>query len=184
VTEAFPAAASSRRLRYCPLSSGISYRLSAQTAQEVCPFNRKFADEADEPGYAARGPGELPSGVEALPGERTVEAGGNVSAETHPETSAPSLIELMRMTRAEWDAFSRGSAIRRAGYEGFKRNVAVAMGNWPTGLEGQPPEEAVAVLSLILVVTFAAERRWSGPAAPVPAMEERFDLVAHRRPRR
>jgi epoxyqueuosine reductase len=34
------------------------------------------------------------------------------------------------MTPAEWDAFSRGSAIRRAGYAGLKRNVAVALGNW------------------------------------------------------
>ena len=107
--------------------------------QEVCPFNRRFAVESMEPGYAARGPGERPTGVEALPGE-------DVSAETHPGTEAPSLVELMRMTREEWDVFSRGSAIRRAGYSGFKRNVAVAMGNWLAGIEGEPPEEAVVVL--------------------------------------
>jgi epoxyqueuosine reductase len=46
----------------------------------------------------------------------------------------------------EWDVFSRGSAIRRAGYSGFRRNVAVAMGNWLWGIEGEPPEEAVVVL--------------------------------------
>jgi epoxyqueuosine reductase len=107
--------------------------------QEVCPFNVRFAEESAEPGYAARGPGDLPVGVEALPGV-------DVSAETHPGTGAPSLVSLMRMTRADWDAFSRGSAIRRAGYAGFKRNVAVAMGNWLAGVEGEPPEEAVAVL--------------------------------------
>ena len=50
------------------------------------------------------------------------------------------------MTREDWDDFSRGSAIRRAGYAGFKRNVAVAMGNWLAALEREPPEEAVAVL--------------------------------------
>ena len=99
----------------------------------------RFAEEADEPGYAARGPGRLPVGVEPLPGE-------DVSAETHPGTEAPSLVELMRMTREEWDTFSRGSAIRRAGYAGFKRNVAVALGNWLSGMEGEPPEEAVEVL--------------------------------------
>jgi epoxyqueuosine reductase QueG len=44
----------------------------------------------------------------------------------------------MGMSEAEWDEFSRGSAIRRAGYTGFRRNVAVALGNW-----GQ--EEAVPV---------------------------------------
>jgi epoxyqueuosine reductase len=118
--------------------------------QEVCPFNVRFAERATEPGYAARGPGQRPSGVEAVPGEMT--AAGDVSAETpgignppHPGTSAPSLVELMRMTREDWDAFSRGSAIRRAGYAGFKRNVAVAMGNWLASV-AEPPEEAVAVL--------------------------------------
>ena len=49
------------------------------------------------------------------------------------------------MTRDEWDVFSRGSAIRRAGHAGFKRNLAVAMGNWLAGVE-EPPPEAVAVL--------------------------------------
>ena len=100
----------------------------------------KFAEKATEPGYPARGPGEQRSvGVEPLPGE-------DVSAETHPGTYAPSLVDLMRMTREDWDAFSRGSAIRRAGYAGFKRNVAVALGNWLAGMEGEPPEEAVAAL--------------------------------------
>jgi epoxyqueuosine reductase len=107
--------------------------------QEVCPWNERFAAEAGEPGYAARGPGELPVGVEALPGE-------DVSAETHPGTRAPSLVDLMQMTREDWDAFTRGSAIRRAGYAGFRRNVAVATGNWLAGLDGEGPEEAVAVL--------------------------------------
>ncbi len=62
-----------------------------------------------------------------------------------PSTELPSLVELMRMTREEWDQWSRGSAIRRAGYAGFKRNVAVAMGNWFAAVD-EPPEEAVAVL--------------------------------------
>ncbi|MEQ9401730.1 MAG: tRNA epoxyqueuosine(34) reductase QueG [Longimicrobiales bacterium] len=107
--------------------------------QEVCPWNERFAAESMEAGYAARGPGERPVGVEALPAE-------DVSAETHPGTRAPSLVALMRMTREEWDAFSRGSAIRRAGYAGFKRNVAVAMGNWLAALEGDPSEDEVAAL--------------------------------------
>ena len=49
------------------------------------------------------------------------------------------------MTREGWEAFSRGSAIRRAGYAGFKRNVAVAMGNWLASVD-EPPQEAIAVL--------------------------------------
>lgn len=43
----------------------------------------------------------------------------------HPGTEAPSLVELMRMTRADWDAFSRGSAVRRAGYT--LRNLFLAV---------------------------------------------------------
>jgi epoxyqueuosine reductase len=62
-----------------------------------------------------------------------------------PGTEAPSLVELMRMTRGEWEAWTRGSAIRRAGYAGFKRNVAVALGNSLAPMD-DPPEEAVAVL--------------------------------------
>ncbi|MEQ9569792.1 MAG: tRNA epoxyqueuosine(34) reductase QueG [Longimicrobiales bacterium] len=105
--------------------------------QEVCPWNGGFAVAAGDPAYAARGPGERPHGVEALP---------DGTAVPHPGTDSPPLVELMRMTREEWEAFSRGSSIRRAGYEGFKRNVAVALGNGLTGLEGAPPAEAVAVL--------------------------------------
>jgi epoxyqueuosine reductase len=56
-----------------------------------------------------------------------------------PRVAAPPLIELMRMSYDEWDVFTRGSPMRRAGYVGFRRNVAVASGNW-----GSP--EAVPVL--------------------------------------
>ncbi|MCA9739007.1 MAG: tRNA epoxyqueuosine(34) reductase QueG [Gemmatimonadetes bacterium] len=121
--------------------------------QEVCPFTQRFAEAPTEPAYAARGPGERPVGVEALPGEATPSLRGrpDVPAETpgrvhaHPGTDAPLLVELMRMTRDEWDAFTRGSAIRRVGFAGFRRNVAVAMGNWLASAD-EPPSEAVAVL--------------------------------------
>src|SRR5690606_25257982 len=94
--------------------------------QEVCPFNRRFGPERPEPRYAARGPGERPPGVEALPGEE------DLSAETHPGTAAPTLVALLEtaLDEAAWDAYSRGSAIRRAGRAGFARNVCVGLGNW------------------------------------------------------
>ena len=125
-------------------------------SQEVCPFNVKFAVEAAEPGYAARGPGERPVGVEPL-------AGPDVSAEAlpdspdgsgdpgagavHPGTDAPSLVDLLEMALdpERWEAFSRGSAIRRAGRAGFARNACVAMGNW-LAEEDEPPSKAVTVL--------------------------------------
>jgi epoxyqueuosine reductase len=51
----------------------------------------------------------------------------------------------MRMTREEWDRWTRGSAIRRAGYAGLKRNVALALGNWLASVD-EPADGAVAVL--------------------------------------
>jgi hypothetical protein len=38
--------------------------------------------------------------------------------------------DLMALDEAGWEAFSRGSPLRRAGRAGFLRNVAVALGNW------------------------------------------------------
>ena len=103
--------------------------------QEVCPFTRKFSQQASEPAFASRGPGEPPFGVELEASASTV----------HPGTRSPSLIALLEtaLDDAAWDSFSRGSAIRRAGRAGFARNVCVALGNW-----GSP--EAVPVLSRAL----------------------------------
>lgn len=101
--------------------------------QEVCPFTRKFSEAtSSEPALAARGPGEPPLAVARLPSDGW-----------HPGTAAPSLVDLMAMDEAGWEAFSRGSALRRAGWSGFRRNVAVALGNW-----GSP--EAVPVLTSAL----------------------------------
>lgn len=109
--------------------------------QEVCPWNERFAAEATEPGYAARGPGERPIGVETVRGEAV-----GLDRPPHPGTEAPSLVELMRMNRDDWEAFSRGSAIRRVGHAGFRRNVAVAIGNWLSELD-EAPEGAATVLT-------------------------------------
>jgi epoxyqueuosine reductase len=43
-----------------------------------------------------------------------------------------SLVELFGWTREEWSTRTKGSAIRRPGYEGWLRNCAVALGNAPT----------------------------------------------------
>ena len=81
--------------------------------QEVCPWNGpKFVQLTGERDYT--------------PDSRRAAA----AAWGLPSTEAPSLIELMDMSREEWDRWTRGSAMRRAGYAGFKRNVAVALGNW------------------------------------------------------
>lgn len=102
-----------------------------EICQEVCPFNNdRFVQITDERDFrpdwrlAANRP-QVPGGL--------------------PGTELPSLVDLMQMTRDEWDVWTCGSAIRRAGYAGFKRNVAVAMGNWLATVD-TPPEAAVAVL--------------------------------------
>ena len=106
--------------------------------QEVCPWNApKLVRVTKEPEYRPRVPASTsPATREARPHPHTDEG---------PSLAGPSLVELMRMTREEWDLWTRGSAIRRAGYAGFERNVAVAMGNWLASME-EPPEQVVAVL--------------------------------------
>ncbi len=78
--------------------------------QLVCPWN-KFARPSDEPDFSAR------NGLDAA-----------------------RLVDLFRWSEADWDAGTRGSALRRAGYEGWLRNLAVALGNAP------PSPEIVAAL--------------------------------------
>ena len=41
------------------------------------------------------------------------------------------LVNLFEWTEQEWEKRTEGSALRRAGYEGWLRNVAVALGNAP-----------------------------------------------------
>jgi epoxyqueuosine reductase len=83
--------------------------------QEVCPWNsEKFVQLSSEKDFAPRA-----------------------------HVTGRKLIELMAMSEAEWDEFSRGSAIRRAKRAGFLRNVAIALGNWGS-------VEAVPVLSAAL----------------------------------
>jgi epoxyqueuosine reductase len=41
------------------------------------------------------------------------------------------LVELFAWSREDWEARTAGSALRRAGYEGWLRNLAVALGNAP-----------------------------------------------------
>ena len=112
--------------------------------QEVCPWNARMPGRVTvEPRYAARGRGELPVGVEALPGESAVAARGH--RPVHPGTAAPPLIALLEtaLDSDAWDDFSRASPLRRPGRAGFARNVCVALGNW-----GAP--EAVPVLTRAL----------------------------------
>lgn len=70
--------------------------------QLVCPWN-KFARDAGEPDFAPR---------HSLDGAR--------------------LVELFGWTEEEFLRRTEGMAIRRTGYEGWLRNIAVALGNAPS----------------------------------------------------
>ncbi len=73
--------------------------------QLVCPWN-KFAVPSSEADFAAR------HGLDAA-----------------------LLADLFRWSETDWDAGTRGSALRRAGYAGWLRNLAVALGNAETSPE-------------------------------------------------
>jgi len=73
--------------------------------QLICPWN-KFAQETAEPDFAPR---------HSLDGAK--------------------LVELFAWSEAEFLQRTEGMAIRRAGYEGWLRNIAVALGNAPASAE-------------------------------------------------
>jgi epoxyqueuosine reductase len=113
--------------------------------QEVCPFTRKFSVVAVESDYAARPAWE----AEWDRDEDDPEGEGPIEA-VIPTTDGPALVDLMRMSEGEWDAYTRGSAMRRVGYAGLRRNVAIALGNWLAERDTPDPEavgELVAALS-------------------------------------
>ncbi len=49
--------------------------------------------------------------------------------EARPELVNPALERLAAMDEAEFEEIFNGSPVRRAGFWGFKRNVAIAMAN-------------------------------------------------------
>jgi len=75
--------------------------------QDACPWNRKAPAREDEE-LAARG-----------------------------ELVNPSLAELWAMTEAEWELWANGSPLRRAGWEGWRRNLALAIENVRRGISKQ-----------------------------------------------
>jgi len=113
---------------------------SGHFSQEVCPFTRKFSRVANDPDYAARSAWEAEWGWD--PSDPDDE--GPTEA-VIPTTDGPALVDLMRMSEDEWDAYMRGSAMRRAGYSVLRRNVAIAVGNWLAG-SATPDLEAVGEL--------------------------------------
>jgi epoxyqueuosine reductase len=82
------------------LMNGMGRQLfGCDICQDVCPWNRKAPISAD-PELQAR-----------------------------PELVNPSLDWLAALAEADWEHWFNGSPVRRAGYIGLRRNLAIAMGN-------------------------------------------------------
>jgi epoxyqueuosine reductase len=69
--------------------------------QEVCPWNRRFAQPTGEPAFQPR-----------------------------PDAMAPYLLDLMALDDEGFRRRFKGSAVKRAKRRGLLRNAAVALGNW------------------------------------------------------
>ena len=121
------------------------YGYIRQICQEVCPWDVRFAKVAAERDYAARPAWE----AEWDRDPEDPDDDGPAEA-VIPTTDGPALVDLMRVSEDEWDAYTRGSPMRRAGYGGLRRNVAIALGNWLSSSDTPDPEaigELVAALS-------------------------------------
>jgi epoxyqueuosine reductase len=85
------------------LRPGIGNRIfGCDDCQLFCPWN-KFAKLSGESDFAPR-----------------------------HQLDTADLVTLFNWSESEWDARTRGSALRRAGYSGWLRNIAVALGNGPS----------------------------------------------------
>lgn len=82
------------------LMNGIGRQIfGCDICQDVCPWNRKAPISTDP---------EL---------------------QPRPELVNPSLDWLSELSEADWEQVFNGSPVRRAGYAGLRRNLAIAMGN-------------------------------------------------------
>jgi len=104
--------------------------------QLVCPWNR-FAQFSDEDDFAPR------HGLDAS-----------------------SLLELFGWSEQEFLSRTEGSAIRRTGYTGWKRNIAVALGN------SKPPDGALRQATVV-----ALEQRRNDPS---PLVAEHVEWALQR----
>ncbi|MCP5151542.1 MAG: tRNA epoxyqueuosine(34) reductase QueG [Chromatiales bacterium] len=122
------------------LRASIGNRIfGCDDCQLVCPWNR-FARSARLPDLAPRG------GLDA-----------------------PALTDLMAWDEAEFDARTRGSALRRVGHTGWLRNVAVALGNAPPSTAAREALAARADHHSAMVrehVAWALARQRARSAAP------------------
>jgi epoxyqueuosine reductase len=89
------------------LMSGMGRQVfGCDICQDVCPWNRKAPISAD------------------------------LELQPRPELINPALKELAEMDEKMFEKVFNGSPVRRAGFNGLRRNIAIAMGNAPAGVGG------------------------------------------------
>jgi epoxyqueuosine reductase len=66
---------------------------------------------------------------DVCPWNRKAPIGADPDLEPRPELVNPSLDWLAALDEAQWEKLFNGSPVRRAGFQGLRRNVAAAMGN-------------------------------------------------------
>lgn len=109
--------------------------MNVHSSQEVCPWNVRFAEVAAERDYAARLAWEAEWGRDPSDPD-----GDGPTEAVIPTTDGSALVDFMRMNEDEWDAYTRGSAMRRAGYGGLMRKLTIALGNWLAASDTLDPE--------------------------------------------
>jgi len=104
------------------LREGIGNRVfGCDDCQLMCPWNR-YAQASQESDFAPR-----------------------------HNLDRADLIALFEWSESQWDARTRGSALRRAGYDGWLRNIAIGLGNAPystaivTALRRRQPQASAMV---------------------------------------
>jgi len=70
---------------------------------------------------------------DVCPWNRKAPIGADPELEARPELVNPALASLAAMDEPEFERLFNGSPVRRAGFDGLRRNVAVAMGNSGAG---------------------------------------------------
>ena len=108
---------------------------------------------------------------DVCPWNQKAPIGADPDLEPRPELVNPSLDWLADLDESQFEQLFNGSPVRRAGYQGLRRNVAVAMGN--SGLKRFMPRldqwTQAADLGLRTAARWALERVGSGASQDPPS---------------
>lgn len=108
------------------LRAGIGRQIyGCDICQDVCPWNRKLTRTlAHEREHNA-----MRTQTAGMPEHDTSGQGSTNDLASRPELINPALEWLASLDFAAWEELVNGSPMRRAGFEGLRRNLAIAMGN-------------------------------------------------------